>query len=197
MMVVIQSQDLPKTKVELERIRRYISAESLVTFGTPGSDTSVEAVASSLPGSSIVHFTCHGKQDQSNPLDSGFKIEGKLLTIARIMREKMPNGSLAFLSACETAMGDRETPDEAMSLGASLLFCGFRRIVGTMWTILDADGPTIADAFYDELFRGPDGERVLQPDCTRSALALHVAVKKLRSEGVSFRRWVPFIHMGK
>ena len=37
----------------------------------------------------------------------------------------------------------------------------------------------------------------LEPDMTKSALALHLAVKKLCSQGVSFRRWVPFIYMGK
>lgn len=61
----------------------------------------------------------------------------------------------------------------------------------------DQDGPTIADAFYEELFRGPDGKPVIEPDTTNSAQALHIAVKKLRSQNVSFRRWVPFIHMGK
>ena len=63
---------------------------------------------------------------------------------------------------------------------------------------MDEDGPTIADAFYEELFRGgPDGRPALKPDMTKSALALHLAVKELRSQGVSFRHWVPFIHMGK
>ena len=45
----------------------------------------------------------------------------------------MPNGSLAFLCDCETAMGDQNLPDEAMSIGASLIFCGFRRVIATMW----------------------------------------------------------------
>ena len=58
----------------------------------------------------------------------------------------------------------------------------------------DADGPTITDAFYEELFQGKPASR---PDTTRSAQALHVAVNKLRSSGVGFHRWVPFIHMGK
>lgn len=61
----------------------------------------------------------------------------------------------------------------------------------------DEDGPVIADAFYEELFRGPDGKRVQVPNTSKSALALHLAVKRLRSKNVSFRRWVPFIHMGK
>lgn len=61
----------------------------------------------------------------------------------------------------------------------------------------DEDGPTIADAFYRELFLGPDGQKALVPDVTKSAYALHNAVQELRAQKVSFRRWVPFIYMGK
>ena len=61
----------------------------------------------------------------------------------------------------------------------------------------DIDGPTIADSFYEELFRDSDGRPALEPDTTKSAQALHVAVKKLRSQNVSFGRWIPFIHIGK
>jgi len=63
--------------------------------------------------------------------------------------------------------------------------------------IYDEDGPVVADAFYEALFRGADGKPDVRPDITRSALALHIAVDKLRSSGVPFHRWVPFIHMGK
>lgn len=61
----------------------------------------------------------------------------------------------------------------------------------------DADGPTMADSFYEELFRGSNGNITSLPDVHRSARALHTAVKTLRSKGVEFRRWVPFIHLGK
>jgi len=62
----------------------------------------------------------------------------------------------------------------------------------------DDDGPVVADAFYEELFRSHDLDAKPhgRPDITRSALALHLAVDKLRSSGVAFHRWVPFIHMG-
>ena len=61
----------------------------------------------------------------------------------------------------------------------------------------DKDGPIIADAFYEELFRGPDAKPALQPDTTKSAQALHDAVRKLRSQNASFCCWIPFIHIGK
>ncbi|KDR71661.1 hypothetical protein GALMADRAFT_75010, partial [Galerina marginata CBS 339.88] len=197
MMVAIQSAELPSTKKELDRIKRHVPSDALVVLGVPGAPAQVEVVASQLSGVSIVHFACHGKQDRVNPLDSGLRLSDGLLRVSRIMQEPMPNGSLAFLCACETGMGDENLPDEAMSLGASLLFSGFRRVVATMWEMMDEDGPSIADAFYEEIFRGVDGKPTLIPDTTKSARALHMAVQKLRSQKVSFDRWVPFIHMGQ
>ncbi|KAF8970455.1 CHAT domain-containing protein [Flammula alnicola] len=197
MTVVIQSTELPSTKTELKNIEKHVSSGMLNKLGVPGKPATIEAVASCLSNASIVHFACHGKQDRLRPLDSGLKLDDGLLRVSRIMQETMPNGSLAFLCACETGKGDENLPDEAMSLGASLLFSGFRRVIATMWEMRDADGPTIADTFYEELFRGPDGKPALEPDITKSARALYLAVNKLRSQNVSFRRWVPFIHMGK
>ena len=54
-------------------------------------------------------------------------------TSVLLMKETMSNRSLAFLCACETAMGDEKLPEEVMSLSASLIFSGFRRVVGSMW----------------------------------------------------------------
>ncbi|KDR69604.1 hypothetical protein GALMADRAFT_1352198 [Galerina marginata CBS 339.88] len=196
MLVVIQSQELPSTRKELENIEQHVSDDLLVKLGIPGQSASVEEVASRLSDMDIVHFSCHGTQDRSNPLDSGLKLEDGYLRVSRIMKEKIPNGALVFLCACETAMGDGKLPDEAMSLGASLLFAGFRRVVATMWEIQDRDGPVVADAFYKELIRGPDGRPTREPDASKSAYALHMAVKTLRNEKASFSRWVPFIHMG-
>ncbi|PPR04185.1 hypothetical protein CVT26_003822, partial [Gymnopilus dilepis] len=205
MMAVIQSATLPSTCEELRRIERHVPKSVLKTLGVPKGSAivdsevpvTVESVASNLSTASIVHFACHGTQDATNPLQSGLQIGGERLTIARIMRESIPNGSLAFLSACETAAGDEKIPDEAMNIASSLLFTGFRRVVATMWKMWDADGPVIADAFYKELFTGPDGSRLEVPDTSKSAKALWIAVNELRSKGVEFRRWVPFIHMGK
>ena len=133
MMSVIQSKELPSARKELENIRQHVSCKALIELGVPEVPAGVEAVASHLSNVSIVHFAGHGNQDPWKPLDSGLKLDDGLLQISRIMKEKMPNGSLAFLCACETAMGDQNLPDEAMSIGASLIFCGFQRVVATMW----------------------------------------------------------------
>jgi len=133
MMVVIQSKGLPSTQKELKKIEQYVPAHSLVKLGISGFPASVETVAAYLSDVSIVHFACHGKQNPFRPLESGLKLEDGFLFVSRIMKEHMPNGSVAFLCACDTAMGDENLPDEAISLAVSLLFSGFRHVIATMW----------------------------------------------------------------
>jgi CHAT domain-containing protein len=75
-------------------------------------------------------------------------------------------------------------------MAGALLFAGFRSAIATQWSIADCDGPPIADMIYAHIFsQKPPGT-----NCT--AVALRAAVRKLRDEGVSIERWVPFIHMG-
>ena len=116
--------------VELQRIKKRAPKDSLVTV----LNGSVNDVISQLPATSIAHFACHG-QTESNPLKSALILEDGPLTVFRFMeqRQSMPKTSLAFLSACETAMGDENLPDEVIHLGSALLFAGFREVIATMW----------------------------------------------------------------
>jgi CHAT domain-containing protein len=83
-------------------------------------------------GAHILHLACHGEQANS-PLDSAFLLSNGRLTIQDLMSIRLSNAVLAFLSACQTAKGSEDMPDQAVHLAASMLFCGFRSVVGTMW----------------------------------------------------------------
>jgi CHAT domain-containing protein len=136
MMVVIQSQtpghkSLPSTVDELRKIETHVPDECLVRLAP----ASLKEVNSHLPTISIAHFACHGQQNTRSPLKSGLFLQDGMLQISQIMSQPMPNASLAFLCACETAMGDEDLPDEIIHLGATLLFAGFRGVVATMWCV--------------------------------------------------------------
>ncbi|KAJ6553753.1 CHAT domain-containing protein [Mycena vulgaris] len=199
MLAIIQSEmpgdrrlDLRFTLEELGMIERCVPW--LTKLGTKEEPTSVERVLSLLSGTSFVHFACHGSQDLVNPLESALLLGDGDLKVSRIMQNPIQNASLAFLSACETAMGDENVPDEAMHLAATMLFAGFRGVVGTMWAMHDEDGPEVVDVFYNHIFKP---SRESHPDATKAAEALHLAVKKLRTEKKApFQRWIPFIHLG-
>ncbi|KAF8147162.1 CHAT domain-containing protein [Mycena galopus ATCC 62051] len=198
---------LPSTEEELRKIKTKIPEEWLTSFGSAGTRASLDAVWPHFQTSSILHFAGHGVQDTENPLESALLIGGERLTVSQIMiqsggsNERRQNVekhmALAFLSACETAMGDENLPDEAMHIAASLLFAGFNSVVATMWTMKDPDGPEVAEAFYGHLFRNADpaSNPPIFPDLNESAEALHLAVRKLKTH-VPFGRWVPFVHYG-
>jgi CHAT domain-containing protein len=139
MMVVIQPQTsgyhrLPYTLHELHNVEKHVPKECLVTFGTPGAPASVEEVLTHMSAVSIVHLACHGEEGDESALSTAFVLEGgQKLKVSRIMELPMPNASLAFLSACHTARGSEDHPDEAINLATSLLFAGFRGSVAAMW----------------------------------------------------------------
>ncbi|KAF8998719.1 CHAT domain-containing protein [Cyathus striatus] len=192
MMVVIDPKSLPQTVSEMKEIEKHISSDVLHKFGTNDSPALVDDVVLSLSSVSIAHFACHGQQFTDNSLKSSLKLQDSDLMISSIMEKHMPNATLSFLCACETAMGDSTLLDEVMHLGATLLFSGFRGVITTMWSIDDMDGPVIADAFYKYLLK----DNATVPNMELAAEAVHFATAELRKQGVEFRRWAPFIHLG-
>lgn len=133
-MLAVAEPGLMYTQKEVEVIAKRMPKEcELVTLGTPGTPALVEDVYSRLATASIVHFACHGKQNRLMPLDGGLLLSDGRLMIWKIMQQSHPTGMLAFLGACETAMAAESSPDEAMSIGTSFLFSGFRNVVATMW----------------------------------------------------------------
>ncbi|KAJ7939715.1 CHAT domain-containing protein [Mycena leptocephala] len=193
---------LPGTAAELAAIVEKVPEQWLTSVLSPTGSEVIDI----LQESSIVHFACHGIQDSNDPLDSGLMLSDGRLKVSQIMQQDTDSlktnekvMSFAFLGACETAKGDTSMPDDAMHLAATLLFAGFRGIVATMWTMNDNDGHKIAGTFYEHLFRDCDANSrpPVVPDLTKAAEALHLAVCKLRKEpGMTFERWVPFVHYG-
>ncbi|KAF8178216.1 CHAT domain-containing protein [Mycena galopus ATCC 62051] len=197
---------LPGSKEEFLAIKKWVPSAWLTSLGDTA-DATVPTALAHLRKSSVVHFACHGIQDLARPLESGLILSDGEVKVSELMRrpdgeaaETIKNSlALAFLSACETAKGDAGVPDEAMHLAATLLFAGFRSVVATLWTMQDADGPKIANRFYEHLFKDCDSESIppVLPDLTKSAEALHYAVLELRKESdIPFKQWVPFVHYG-
>jgi CHAT domain-containing protein len=67
----------------------------------------VQTLLGRLPEATILHLACHGIQDAEIPLNSGFVMSDGTLTISKLIGVSSPRAFLAFLSACETAKGDK------------------------------------------------------------------------------------------
>ena len=152
----------------------------------------VEDVLEKMSMSEWVHFACHATQDRTNSLNSGLLLaHKKRLKLSDLIGLSRPRGGLAFLSACQTAMGDNQLAEEAIHLAAGMLLAGYRGVIATMWSIMDNDAPRVTEDVYKTLFR--DGK---VPDSGQAAEALHHATERLQESGVPFLSWVPFIHVG-
>jgi CHAT domain-containing protein len=144
----------------------------------------------------FAHIACHGILEPGKPFEASFKLHrGKRLPLLDIVRSQLPDAEFAFLSACHTAeLTDESLADEVLHLAAAMQFCGFRSVVGTMWAMADTDGPDLARNFYRSVFSD-------STQCTRyyerTAGALRDAVVKLRRKnGMTFERWVNYVHYG-
>lgn len=109
-------------------------ATSVVGRSGKGSDSaSATDVLENLPSASILHLACHGYYDAANPLHSGFVMRDKMLTVTQLMELNLSHAFFAFLSACDTAKTSTQQPDQAVNLATTMLFVGFKSVIGTMW----------------------------------------------------------------
>ena len=137
-----QGTRLHLVKEEARIVTQIVPDENLVILSSD-SGSSAEQTASAdricqlLPAASIFHLACHGQQVMDDPLESGFSMSDRKLTVAQLMALDLPSAFFAFLSACETAKGDANQPDQAIHLAATMLYAGFKSIVGTMWSVYD------------------------------------------------------------
>ncbi|KAJ7883581.1 CHAT domain-containing protein, partial [Mycena leptocephala] len=156
-----------------------------------GKQATVDHVKLQLQGCSWVHLACHGCQNLKDPAKSHLRLYGGNLELETILRMPLPDAQFVFLAACQTAMGDTKLVNESFHLGGGFITAGFQSAIGTMWSMNDDDGSTVAEIVYSHLFR--EGQ---QPKHTDSAKALQLAVKELKIRKVPYERWIPFIHIG-
>ncbi|KAG1747331.1 CHAT domain-containing protein [Suillus lakei] len=187
-----KSKALLAVDSELELVRKLVPA--MATRTTISGDAATRAGAlEALQQHTWVHLACHGKQDPTQPYDSHFVMKDEPLTLLDIMEKDIPHAEFAFLSACHTAVGDEETPDEVIHLAAGLQFSGFKSVIGTLWEVDDAVAKHVVEAFYKNIFKDLEDGGVM--DCTKAARALNRATHAVKTK-VPLEQRMVFIHIG-
>ncbi|CAE6469359.1 unnamed protein product [Rhizoctonia solani] len=182
---------LPGTTKELALVKAHthnIAEYSQLT----DSQATTAAVLDAMEQHDWVHLACHANQNVKDPIKSGFHLHDGTLDLSAINRRSFKNKGLAFLSACQTATGDENLPDEAIHLASGMLMAGYCSVIATMWSVDDRDAPFVADKVYAQLMK--DGKL----GNGEAGRALHHAVAGLREKvgEKEFGHWVPYIHIG-
>lgn len=181
---------LPGTVAEVEKIKELSQQHR---FNWMNHDQATIAnVLNNIEQYNWIHLACHGMQLQNEVTQSAFALYDGHLTLEIISRLSLKSARLAFLSACQTARGVDDLPDEAVHLGAGMLIAGYQSVIATMWTISDRLASQVAEDVYKELLKDTETQD------GQVAYALHKAVGRLRDEvrKNNFMAWVPFIHLG-
>jgi len=186
------SHTLECVEPELELVRRLLPGPPTVSFTKI---TSVDATKSralrALRENTWLHFSCHGTQKYEDPFNSAFLMRDQPLSLLDITQTDLSQHEFTFLSACDTAVGDYDTPDEVIHLAAGLQFAGVKSVVGTLWKVNDSTVQRLVEAFYKNLCG--DGKM----NSKRAARALHKAVQSLACDkDMPLEQRIVFTHIG-
>ena len=150
-----------------------------------------EAALTALSTHTFAHLACHGEQVPGRPYESHFAMHDGRVTLLDIIQSQVGHETeFAFLSACKTATGDVDAPDEVIHLAAALQFAGVRNVVGTMSSVDDQVVVYTVEAFYRAMV-GEDG----MFDASRAARALRAATRATKHR-VPLDQRIVFIHIG-
>ncbi|KAG2340931.1 hypothetical protein BDR05DRAFT_991223 [Suillus weaverae] len=177
---------------ELELVQSLLPPPPTVSFTKI---TSVDATKSralrTLQDNTWLHFSCHGTQAYKELFKSAFLMRGQPLSLLDIAQMDQSRHQFAFLSACETAVGDFRTPDEVVHLAAGLQFAGVKSVIGTLWKVNDSTVQRLVEAFYKNLC----GDGTM--NSRRAARALHRAVQSLACDkDMPLDQRIVFVHIG-
>ncbi|WP_229833745.1 CHAT domain-containing protein [Streptomyces xantholiticus] len=130
-----------------------------------------QAVLAALRSHTHAHLACHGVHDRRDPSRSRLLLHAGDLTLSELAAERLTEAEFAYLSACHSAAPGQELVDEVISVASAFQLCGYRQVIGSLWTVEDAMAPQLAHGVYRAL---------AAPDSPGAAYALHHAIGTLR-----------------
>jgi len=100
-----------------------------------------------------VHFACHARADNVDPLGSGLLLapagsDAGLLTAADVVRGWRLRADVVMLSGCETAVGVLRPYEGLYGLARAFLFAGARSVGASLWQVNDVSTARLMEAFY-------------------------------------------------
>lgn len=159
----------------------------------PGSSTKVgagvgKADVQVAPGTGVLHLATHGVIDNKNPAGSYLVLGGNQnLMMADIYGLKLKGMRLVTLSACDTAVGEREPGRNLTTLADAFGVAGSPTVIASLWKVSDRSTRELMVGFYKGVKEGKSLAEAMQQ--AQKAL---VARPEFRSPFY----WAPFVLLG-
>jgi CHAT domain-containing protein len=186
-----QGADLPFALQEVQNIAKVFAPADVVSGTAATKSTLLDAKNFNKR---IWHFATHGFLNPAAPENSyiqlahSVKPEEAQLSISEVWGLNLSRLDLVTLSACQTALGERN-PDggEITSLAESFATAGAASVVASLWSVADDSTSALMAEFYKNLAAGKSKAEAMQ----NAQLAL------LRNPEYNHPFfWAPFVLMG-
>lgn len=193
-------------EITVKRESEIVSQESGIRAVANSDLPERENVLSEMKDHQIVHFSCQGQSNLTDPSLSMLLLHDwrtTPLTVSDLWSLKLESADFAFLSACRTAdVKDLKLLDESIHLCSAVQLAGCSSVIGSLWEVLDNETADLVEEVYTWMLNG--GQRL---QTHRAAEALHRAVLNLRERANNighFQRkaesapltWASYIYLG-
>jgi len=183
--------NLPAAEAEVKAIAQVFPSTEVLSGGEV---TKVALNAEQRLNKRIVHFATHGILNATTPAESYIQLataatpNQEHLTVGEVWDLPFKKVTLVTLSACESALGDKE-PDggEITTLAEAFSSAGATTVLASLWSVGDESTKELMVEFYRQLAAGQSKAASLQS----------AEIKLLKNP--KFARplyWAPFVLMG-
>lgn len=145
----VDSEGLAHAEAEASWIAGWLRGTTLL-----GAAATPAAVCEALADYAVIHFSCHGRFRQRQPMASALVLAGGELTAAALLQQVQLQAELVTLSACDTGLSEIVPGDELMGLTRAFLGCGARSLLVTLWPVHEIPTRLLMEQFYQSWRQG-------------------------------------------
>jgi CHAT domain-containing protein/Tfp pilus assembly protein PilF len=148
--------DLPKVPDEVKALRRALGKG---VRAVENAQATPQRARQAAQGARVVHFACHARADNVEPLRSALLLapaglNAGLLTAGEVLLNWRLRADVVMLSACETGLGLARRYEGVYSLGRAFLAAGSRSVGASLWRVDDKSTAQLMTGFYGRYARG-------------------------------------------
>ncbi len=111
--------------------------------------------------SNVIHASCHGEFNPTEPLNSGLCLKDGMLTAREIFEMEIKT-NLLVLSACQTGLNSPKPGDDLVGLTRAFLYAGTRSLIVSLWSVEAKSTYEYMKNFYQVVKKGENKAKALQ-----------------------------------